>query len=476
MKALEITPILLAGGGGTRLWPLSRKSYPKQFSNIIGDQSLFESTARRLMSSSTLKFTAPIAITAESYRFLVRKQLSDIGVMPASLIIEPNMKNTAPAILAATLHAQMTNPDAIMIASPTDHIISDTESFHKAVSIGLQEIERGKIVIFGIKPNRVETGYGHIKCSFFDSAAPAEVTGFVEKPSKSLAEAMTDSENYLWNAGIFLFKAKDLIEEFRTHATEILHATSNALERAYIDLDFLKLDPSAWSKNPDISIDYALMEKSKNLMAVSLPSEWSDMGSWQAVWREKAQKENEVVLSSNATSIDCSDCLIRSESQDQHIVGFGLKGIIAVAMSDAVLVCDKSRSQEVKQIVSTLKAKDIKQAELAFRDYRPWGWFEVLVKSAGFQVKRLYVNPKSSLSLQSHKHRSEHWVVVEGKAEVTLSEQVRLLSPSESVSIPENSVHRLANREAEPLIVIEIQMGAYLEEDDIIRYDDEYAR
>lgn len=471
-----IIPVLLAGGSGTRLWPLSRKSYPKQFSNLVGEHSLFQQTALRLISSSKINFASHITLTNSDFRFIVGEQLQAVDIDPGAILIEPHAKNTASAILAASLYAHDKDSDAILLVAPSDHVIEDISAFHDAVTIGLKKVDQGKMVTFGIQPTFAETGYGYLELTQATSKEAVDLVRFVEKPEKEHAQAMLDQGNFLWNAGIFLFKAKDMIEAFKTYAPNLISKVQMAISDGRPDLGFFRLDPDAWSHCDDVSIDYAIMEKADNLVVVPFSANWSDLGGWDAVWKEMGPDENGVSLSLHAHAIDCNNTLLRSESVSQEIVGLGLNNIIAIAMPDAVLIAHKDKAQDVKRVVSNLKSRQVSQAEIFPKDFRPWGWFESLVSSQRFQVKRITVNPGAALSLQSHHHRSEHWIVVEGTAKVTIADDVKLVSEGESVYIPLGAVHRMENPGKLPMVFIEVQAGSYLGEDDIIRYDDVYAR
>ncbi len=472
----NITPVLLAGGSGTRLWPLSRKSYPKQFSTLLGDETLFQSCVKRLVSSEVVQFNAPLTMTNSDFRFIVIEQLQGAGIDPGEVLIEPEGRNTAPAVLAAAIYASKNDPDATILIAPSDHIIPDTLAFHKAIFKGLKETSKGRIVAFGITPTRPETGYGYLKLTAAPSSPAMPLQRFIEKPDAKTAQKMLESGSYLWNAGIFLFKAKDMITAFQIHAPELMTQVSDAIQLGHVDLGFFRLAVEPWAKCKNISIDYAIMEKIDTLSAVPYSAGWNDLGGWDAVWSEQGPDANGVVNSANTTAIDCQNVLLRSENETLHLVGLGLENIIAVAMPDAVLVTHKNRVQDIKVVVSELKSKGLTQAEIFPKNHRPWGWFESLILSGRFQVKRIHVLPGAALSLQSHQHRSEHWIVVEGTAKVTIDESVMLLTEGQSVHIPLGAVHRMENPEKFPMVLIEVQTGVYFGEDDIIRYEDIYER
>ena len=474
-----VYPVILCGGSGTRLWPLSRKSYPKQFVPLIGETSLLQQCAERLKGPTDTPYAKPLILTNEAFRFVVPEQLMAIGVDPGPILIEPEGRNTAPAVLAAALHLSSTDPDAMMLVAASDHVIPDSAAFHAAVAEGVRTIaERGDLVTFGITPDRPETGYGYLKLAQApdSSGASVQLDRFVEKPDLENARAMVAEGSYLWNSGIFLFAVRDILEAFDQHAHDLIAPVQKAVEHAQCDLGFLRLDPEAWATVQDISIDYAVMEKADNLSVVPYAAGWSDVGSWSAVQELSNPDPDGVATAGEVTAIDCRNVLVRSESPAQEVVAMGLENVITVAMPDAVLVASMDRAQDVKQAVAALKAKGAKQAEALPVDHRPWGWFESLVIGDRFQVKRIHVHPGASLSLQSHHHRSEHWIVVEGTAEVTIDDKVQLVSENESVYVPLGAVHRMVNPGKVPMVLIEVQTGTYLGEDDIIRYEDVYAR
>jgi len=469
-----IHPVILCGGSGTRLWPLSRKSYPKQFTELVSDGTLFQATALRLSGDG---YAAPIVITGSDFRFIATQQLAEVGIDPGAVLIEPEGRNTAPAVLAAALHLQAQDPDALMLVAPSDHVIPDAAAFRGAVEKGREPVTIGDLVTFGIRPDRPETGYGYLELNSDEACEePVRLRRFVEKPDVETASEMVAAGNFLWNAGIFLFAVNDIIAAFEAHAPDLVATVSKAVDKAKADLGFLRLDPEAWAAAENISIDYAIMEKAENLTAVPFAERWSDLGGWDAVWREEGPNEAGVVASGPTTAIDCQNTLLRSEDPDLELVGLGLENIIAVATSDGVLVADMDRAQDVKKVVTALKEKGARQAEQFPKDHRPWGWFQSLAMGDRFQVKRIVVEPGAALSLQSHFHRSEHWIVVEGSALVTVGDEKTLVTENQSIYVPVGTVHRLENPGKVPMVLIEVQTGTYLGEDDIVRHEDAYAR
>lgn len=472
---MVMTPVLLAGGSGTRLWPVSRKSFPKQFAPLIGEESLFQASARRLVGE---RFGAPLVMTNADFRFIVAEQLDQAGIAPAAILIEPSGRNTAPAILAAALTVAKTNPDGLLLVAPSDHVVPDVEAFCRAVELGIPAAELGQIVTFGITPTRPETGYGYMETAG-SGEGPVPLRRFVEKPDLATAQSMIEAGNYLWNAGIFLFSAWAMIEAFREHAPEFVEPVERALREAKRDLGFLRLAAEPWDALPDLSIDYAVLEKADNLSVVRFSGHWSDLGGWDAVWREAQgdiPAERGAVTDERSTAIDCDNVLLRSQDEGIEVVGIGLQDVMVVATNDAVLVAGMDRAQEVRKAVSALKSKGARQAESFLRDHRPWGWFETLALADRFQVKRIVVNPGAALSLQSHFHRSEHWIVVSGTAKVTVDDVVTLVTENQSIYVPLGAVHRMENPGKVPMVLIEVQTGAYLGEDDIVRYEDVYSR
>ena len=475
----QIIPVILCGGSGTRLWPLSRKSFPKQFAQLLGDESLFQACARRLSGQGDgLAFAPPMVLTNSDFRFIVTEQLLAAGIDPGTVLIEPAPRNTAPAVLAAALHARACDPDAVLLVAPSDHVIPDGPAFRAAVGQGLAAVRDGRMVTFGIRPTHAETGYGYLDLTAIPdgSGAPIPLRRFVEKPDTGAAEAMLEAGHFLWNAGLFLFAARDIIAAFERHCPDLVAPVSKAVDTAQPDLGFLRLAPEPWEAAQSISVDYAVMERADNLSVVPFDGDWDDLGGWRAVLAQSPRDADGVAASGPVTAIDCRDALLRSESDGLELVGIGLENLMVVAMPDAVLVADMDRAQQVGQVVARLREKGAYQAESFPRDHRPWGWFETLALSGRFQVKRIVVKPGAALSLQSHVHRAEHWVVVEGTAKVTIGDEVQLVSENQSVYVPLGAVHRMENPGKVPMVLIEVQTGSYLGEDDIIRYEDVYAR
>lgn len=472
--ANPITPVILCGGSGTRLWPLSRKSYPKQFVPMIGEGSLFQQSARRCAGPM---FAAPLIVTNSDFRFIVTQQLASVGIDPGAVLIEPEARNTAPALLAAALIVAQDDSGRLILAAPSDHYIEDIETFRATVARAVATARSGRIVTFGITPDRPETGYGYLELDAAPGTADTiTLRRFVEKPERARAEEMLAAGNYMWNSGIFLYTAETLISAFARHAPAMLSQVRAAVADAKADLGFLRLAPKPWQDCEDISIDYAIMEKSDTLSVAVHPGDWSDLGGWESVRRHSATDAAGLASSGPVTALDCTDTLLRSEAEGLHLVGLGLRDIVAIAMPDAVLVADRNRVQDVGTLVKTLRGQGVAQADTFPKDHRPWGFFETLILGGRFQVKRIVVNPGAALSLQSHVHRAEHWIVVSGTARVTVNEEVRLVTENQSVFIPLGAVHRMENPGKVPMELIEVQTGSYLGEDDIIRYEDVYAR
>lgn len=473
-----IHPVILCGGSGTRLWPVSRLAYPKQFSRLVGTESLFQAAVRRVWGTG---LAPPVIVTSAEFRFIVRDQLSALGISPAAILVEPEPRNTAPAVLAATLWLQCNRSADLILVTPSDHLIDEPESFRDAVLRAAPRAAEGAIVTFGITPASAETGYGYLEleCPLDDaaqSAGPLPLNGFVEKPDAERAKSMLTGGCHLWNAGIFLFRADVMLHAFEALAPDIFLPVSRALDEAKEDLSFIRLQADGWANSPAMSIDYAVMEKADGLWVMPYRGSWSDLGGWEAIWGESDKDGDGVVSQGPVTALDCRNSLLRSEDDGITLVGIGLEDIVAVATSDAVLIARKSECQKVKDAVAGLRQKKTRQADAFRLDHRPWGWFECLSLGPRFQVKRIVVHPGAALSLQSHHHRSEHWIVVEGTAKVTIGGTSQLISENQSVYIPLGETHRLENPGRLPMVLIEVQTGPYLGEDDIVRYEDVYAR
>ena len=465
-----ITPVILCGGKGERIWPLSRQSHPKQFIELIGEGSLFQQAATRLRDVA-----APIVITGNEYRFIVRQQLQEVGVGNANVIIEPDGRNTAPAILAAACHLASKSPQSVMVVMPSDHYIPDAEAFEAIVQKAVSNLAKGQIACFGIAPKWPETGYGYIKLREGNSfITPVET--FTEKPDFARAKSFLTDGSYLWNSGIFMMRPVELLELAAEMQSDMLNAVQRAVSSATRDLDFLRLNPVEWAKVEAQSFDYSFMEKAKGIGCMAFQGEWSDLGDWQALAREKEADSSGNILHGNAHQIDSANSLFWAEKDEMVLTGIGLNNIMAIATGDAVLVADRGRAQEVKAMVAKLKVKGASQALSNERENRPWGWYETIARGKNFHVKILHVDPGGLLSLQRHKYRSEHWVVVSGVATVVLEEEKLQLHANENVYIHAGQKHRLCNDTDYDLKIIEVQTGSYFGEDDIERFSDHYSR
>lgn len=468
-----LTPLILSGGSGTRLWPVSRKNLPKQFLALAGKGSLFQQTIARTRQLPAV--AAPIVVASEDHRFLAAEQLLEAGIEGATIILEPLARNTAPAIALGALQALQREADAVLLVLPADHIIGDTQAFAAAVTDAMPMAEQGWLVTFGIRPDRAETGFGYIRRAEGISDHAFRVEQFVEKPNLETAQAYLADGGYDWNSGMFLFKASRYLEELGVQAPEMLAAVRQAHAGASTDLDFVRIDREAFALVPDRSIDYAVMEKTRHAAVVPVSCAWSDIGSWSALWLTGDRDEHGNASEGDTLGIDTRNSLLRSH--DRHLLAtVGVSDLIVVTTPDATLVAHRDAAQDVKKIVDELKASGRSEHSLHRVVHRPWGNYDSLEEGERFQVKRIQVKPGASLSLQKHHHRAEHWIVVSGTAEVTCDDKVFLLGENQSTYIPLGSKHRLRNPGMVPLELIEVQSGSYLGEDDIVRFDDVYGR
>jgi mannose-1-phosphate guanylyltransferase / mannose-6-phosphate isomerase len=473
MTNSNIYPVILSGGTGTRLWPLSRTLYPKQLQPLHSELSLLQETASRLTGG---KFANPLIICNQEHRFIVAEHLQAIDISPEAIVLEPMGRNTAPAAAIASLILAERDPEAMILLMPSDHVITDDAAFKAAIDTALPAAKDGALVTFGIKPTSPETGYGYIKKS---GALPGQencfaVKAFVEKPDLATAENFLAEGGYFWNGGIFLFTVAKFMAELERLSPEIANACKDALAKAITDLDFHRLDEDAFAACPSDSIDYAVMEKSADVAVVPVDMGWSDVGSWDALWEVLDKDADGNVTSGDVILKSTTNSLIRSENK--LVTAVGLKDTIVVATDDAILVSSKDEAQDVKLIVDELKAADRSEHILHAKVYRPWGWYQTLEMRDRFQVKIISLKPGAKISLQRHQHRAEHWVVVSGLATVTRGEDVIEMDVNQSTYIPIGMIHRLENRADVDLQIIEVQSGDYLGEDDIERFDDQYGR
>ena len=467
-----VVPVILSGGSGTRLWPLSRHTYPKQFLPLIDDLSLFQATLKRL---DGLAADTPIVVSNEEQRFMAAEQMRELGV-GGRILLEPEGRNTAPAIAAAALDIATRDPDSPMLVLPADHLIADIDAFQAAVRVGIKWAQVGALVTFGVIPHRPETGYGYIRTGAKLKEGKAyEVTRFVEKPNLETAQGYLNDGRYLWNSGIFLFTASRYLKALEVHAPSILEAVRQAHALAREDLDFLRFDRAAFAACPADSIDYAVMEKSeKDAIVVPLAAGWSDVGSWHALWEAGPHDEEGNHLEGDVIAIDCQNTYVHADHR--LVATLGLQDLVVAETADAVLVATRDRVQDVKRVVEKLKLESRSEWQVHREVYRPWGSYEGISMGERFQVKRITVKAGEKLSLQLHYHRAEHWIVVRGTARVTRGDETCTLGENESTFIPLGVVHRLENPGRIPLEIIEVQSGPYLGEDDIVRLEDSYGR
>ena len=470
---MKIYPVILSGGAGTRLWPLSRAVLPKQLLPLVSDQTMLQETVLRLAGGAD--FAAPLIVCGNEHRFLVAEQLREIGVAPLGILLEPAGRNTAPAVAAAAQYLRAVDPEALMLVLPADHVITDVAAFHAAIAGAAALAAGGALATFGVVPTAPETGYGYIhRGPAVGGGVAYQVDRFVEKPELDKARAFLDDGGYYWNSGMFLFRAERYLSELAGFAPAIAASAETAVQKAYRDMDFCRLDEAAFAASPSDSIDYAVMERTAHAVVVPADIGWSDVGSWSAL-REVLPHDADGNAARGDVYLDgVTDTLVRAESRIVALVG--VRDLVVVETADAVLVAHKDQVQRVKQVVEHLKTKERTEHLHHTRVYRPWGSYEGIDAGDRFQVKRNTVNPGGKLSLQMHHHRAEHWVVVSGTARVTCGDSVTLLSENQSTYIPIGMNHRLENPGKLPLHLIEVQSGSYLGEDDIVRFEDVYQR
>jgi mannose-1-phosphate guanylyltransferase len=468
----------MCGGSGTRLWPLSRAQFPKQFLPLVNDTSMLQDTLARLPS----QHQAPVFICNEDHRFLVAEQVKQTNSAKSTILLEPKGRNTAPAVALAALNALTNNDDTLLLVLAADHVINDTEKFHQAISIAAMSAQQGKLVTFGIVPTHAETGYGYIQKGSKKEGPQGgnsenetfQVAKFVEKPTVETAQSYLDSGDYLWNSGMFLFKASRYIEELEKFRPDILSACRASMAKVEKDLDFTRPDRESFLQCAEESIDYAVMEKTEDATVVPLDAGWSDVGSYSALWEVCQKDAQQNVIRGDVIAHDTSNSYIHSENK--LIATLGVDNLIIIDTPDAVLIANKDKVQNVKEIVNELKAKKRSESTLHREVYRPWGKYDSVDTGERFQVKRITVNPGAKLSVQMHHHRAEHWIIVSGTAKITLDEKTFLLSENQSTYISIGVVHALENPGKLPLEMIEVQSGSYLGEDDIVRFEDRYGR
>jgi mannose-1-phosphate guanylyltransferase/mannose-6-phosphate isomerase len=469
---MKIVPVILSGGSGTRLWPLSRKEYPKQYLPLAGDNTMLQETILRLSGLDNL--ADPIIVCNADHRFLVAEQCQQIGVKNPTILLEPVGRNTAPAIAAAALQSLKTSDDTVLLVLSADHVIQDIVAFHEAIKIASNQAQEGKLATFGIVPTDANIGYGYIKVSKDDINGAYKVEEFVEKPDLETAQTYLEQGNYLWNSGMFMFKADTLIDELTTHSPDTVKLVNDAVNNATQDLDFIRLDKQAFESSPSDSIDYALMEKSNNVVVVPLDAGWSDVGSWSALYDVGAKDGSGNVLKGDVTAQDTTNTYIYAS---HHMVTtVGVDNLVVIDTPDATFIASQDKAHEVKSIVKSLQKKGRDEVHSNRKVYRPWGWYDSIEVGKHFQVKRLHVNPGAKLSLQMHHKRAEHWVVVSGTATTIIGEGVLTLTEGDSTYIPIGTTHGLENKTNEQLEIIEVQSGTYLGEDDIVRFEDIYGR
>lgn len=474
---IDIQPVILCGGSGVRLWPLSRAEYPKQFLSIFDKESLFQLAVARLagLADDTIAAAPPLVVGHEDHRFLLLDQIQAAGADPAALILEPASRNTAPALTFAALEATREGRDPVLVVSPADHLVLDVAAFVDTLRAAVKAAAEGTIVLLGIVPDRPETGFGYIRAGRAEGLRRIEA--FMEKPDRATAQRYLEEGGYHWNSGLFVLKASQWLVAVARYRRDIFDAVSAAWQRRRIDGTFVRPDAQLFEQIPADSIDTAVMERvvhEGTMRLLPLQAGWSDLGSWDAAWQSASKDGHGNAHRGDAVMVESKNVLVHATSRLVGVVG--LENIVVIETPDAVLVADRSRSQEVRTLVADLNARDRGEQAQHRKVYRPWGWYDCVDAGPGFKVKRILVKPGARLSLQQHARRAEHWVVVRGVAEVTCGEKVMMLRENQSTFIPQGERHRLANPGLEPLEIIEVQSGEYLGEDDIVRFDDHYGR
>ena len=476
---IKVTPVILCGGSGTRLWPLSRTGFPKQFLCLTGNESLFQQAAQRLskLGNTDIQVSPALIVTGEDHRFLAAEQLRETRIELGCAILEPVGRNTAPALTLAALAALDCGEDPILVVTPADQTVANPDAFNSAMQKAIIEAATGSIVMLGIKPDRPEIGYGYIK-TVVSNVSTLAVERFVEKPDAATAQTYIDQGGYYWNAGMFVLKASVWLKALDQFRSDILKATQQAWDKRAVDAAFLRPGKAEFIAIPSVSVDYAVMEHCPGsdfpVNMVPLDAGWNDLGAWDAVWKVLPKDENGNAHLGDVLITDSRNTLVHATSRLVSLVG--VENLVVIETPDAILVADKSRSQDVKHIVNALNASGREEHTLHRKVHRPWGWYDSIDHGGRFKVKRIQVNPKASLSLQKHHHRAEHWIVVTGTAEITNGDKVLTLTENQSTYIPLGEVHRLANPGTIPLEIIEVQSGSYLGEDDIVRFEDNYGR